>query len=64
MYNETIQPPETNDTIFLFGAEFARGRVCQGPRCPGILPRAVFLAGVKRAENQCIMTNQCLTIMV
>ena len=28
MYNETIQPPETNDTIFLLGAEFARGRVC------------------------------------
>ena len=47
MYNETIQPPETNGTIFLLGAEFAgaefvrakfvRGRVCQGPRCPGIV---------------------------
>ena len=41
MCNETIQPPETNGTIFLLGpcllgAEFVRGRVCQGPRCPGI----------------------------
>ena len=26
--NETIQPPETNGTMFLLGAEFARGRVC------------------------------------
>ena len=26
MYNETIQPPETNGTIFLLGAEFVRGR--------------------------------------
>ena len=29
MCNETIQPPETNGTIFLLG-----GRVCQGPRYP------------------------------
>ena len=41
MFNELIQPPETNVTTFrlgpsLLGAEFARGRVCQGPRCPGI----------------------------
>ena len=41
MFNETIQPPETNGAIFLLGpsllgAEFVRGRVCQGPRCPGI----------------------------
>ena len=25
---KTIQPPETNGTIFLLGAEFVRGRVC------------------------------------
>ena len=31
MCNETIQPPETNGTMFLLGAEFFRGRVCQGP---------------------------------
>ena len=37
MYNETIQPPEANGILFLLGAEFARGRVCQGPRCPGII---------------------------
>ena len=42
MWNETIQPPETNGTLFLLGAEFARaefvrGQVCQGPRCPEIL---------------------------
>ena len=24
--NETIQPPETNGTIFLLGAKFARGQ--------------------------------------
>ena len=30
MCKETIQPPETNYTMFLLGAEFARGRVCQG----------------------------------
>ena len=40
MYNETIQPPETNGTIFLLGpsllgAEFVRGRVCQGPSLSG-----------------------------
>ena len=40
MYNETIQPPETNVTIFLLGpsllgAEFVRGRVCQGPSLSG-----------------------------
>ena len=28
MYNETIQPPETNAQYLGFGAEFARGRVC------------------------------------
>ena len=28
MFNETIQPPETNGTMFLLGAEFTRGRVC------------------------------------
>ena len=36
MYNETIQPPETNGTIFLLGAEFARGR--DVPESPGTLP--------------------------
>ena len=46
MYNETIQPPETNGTIFLLGggggggasllgAQFVRGRVCQGPSLSG-----------------------------
>ena len=40
MYNETIQPPETNDTMFLFGpsllgAEFVRGGVCQGASLSG-----------------------------
>ena len=35
MCNETILPPETNVTIFLSGAEFARGRVCQGPCLSG-----------------------------
>ena len=41
MKNETIQPPETNAQYLgwgpsLLGAEFVRGRVWQGPRCPGI----------------------------
>ena len=35
MCNETIKPPEINGTIFLLGAEFARGRVCQGPSLSG-----------------------------
>ena len=40
MCNETIQPPETNGTMFLLGpsllgAEFVRGRVCQGPSLSG-----------------------------
>ena len=40
MCNETIQPPETNGTIIywgpsLLGAEFVRGRVCQGPSLSG-----------------------------
>ena len=35
MYNETIQPPEANGRIFLLGALFARGRVCQGPSLSG-----------------------------
>ena len=40
MCNETIQPPETNGTMFLLGpsllgAEFVRCRVCQGPSLSG-----------------------------
>ena len=40
MCNETIQPPETNGTMFqlgpsLLGAKFVRGRVCQGPSLSG-----------------------------
>ena len=35
MCNEKIQPPETNGTMFLLGAEFAGGRVCQGPSLSG-----------------------------
>ena len=28
MCNERSQPPEANGTMFLFGPEFTRGRVC------------------------------------
>ena len=35
MCNETIQPPETNGTMFLLEAEFVRGRVCQGSSLSG-----------------------------
>ena len=40
MYNETTQPPETNAQYLgwgpsLLGAEFVRGRVCQGPSLSG-----------------------------
>ena len=40
LYNETIKTPETNNRIFilgpsLLGAEFVRGRVCQGPSLSG-----------------------------
>ena len=40
MCNETIQPPETNGTMFLLrpsllGVEFVWGRVCQGPSLSG-----------------------------
>ena len=40
MCNEKIQPPETNGTMFLLGlsllgAEFVRGRVCQGRNSSG-----------------------------
>ena len=34
MYNETIQPPETNGAIFWLGAEFAEGRVFRGRDLP------------------------------
>ena len=34
MYNKTIQPPEAN-AQYLGWAEFARGRVCQGPSLSG-----------------------------
>ena len=56
MCNETIQPPETNGTIIywgpsLLGAEFVRGRVCQGPRCPGILQNSSYVKCVKTSGS-------------
>ena len=47
MCNETIQPPGTNGTIIywgpsLLGAEFVRGRVCQG----------LSLSGAEMSRNQ------------
>ena len=47
--NETIQPPETNGTIIywgptLLGAEFVRGRLCQGPS----------LSGAEMSRNQAV----------
>ena len=36
MYNETIQPPETNGTMFWLGAELARGRVFRSRDCQGL----------------------------
>ena len=42
MCNETIQPPEKNGTMFLLGAEFVRGRVCQG----------LSLSGAEMSRNQ------------
>ena len=35
MCNETIQPPETNGTMFLLGAGFARDGVFSGPSLSG-----------------------------
>ena len=47
MHNETIQPTETNGTIFrlrpsLLQAEFVRGQVCQEPS----------LSGAKMSRNE------------
>ena len=53
-YNEAIQPPETNGTIFwlerLLGAEFVRGRDCQGPS----------LSGAEMARNHPDMTEKLM----
>ena len=67
MYNGTIQPPETNGTLYwlgpsLLGAEFVRSRVCQGPR----------LSGVEMSLNRstlchfeyAIILQRCLTFIV
>ena len=47
MYNEIIQPSETNAQYLgwgpsLLGVEFVRGRVCQGPS----------LSGAKMSQNR------------
>ena len=66
MYNETIQSPETNGTIFLLGAsllgaEFVRDRDCQGPSLSGAemsqnqakQPRLLTLDQRTKQSNRC-----------
>ena len=55
MYNETIQPPEANAQYLgrgpsLLGAEFVRGRVCQGP--------SLSAAGAEMSQNHIIVSKE------
>ena len=42
MYNETIQPPETNTQYLGWRPSLLGGRARQGPRCPEIYHRYKF----------------------